>query len=351
MAKKPLIIGLGMAAVATAVLLSARSGDPETSTAVRRTASPTAPPRWPDYLFVTDGRRPRLYDVCDKEDAEVIIDTEEDRRNLGVHCRHPDAIRYVGYSAGYQPLYTPRQLEKAKAWFEAENRRYEESFFEPEGSDLFGTTTADANGCRSAGLRKVPKVADRIVATKADVDGDGKLDRITSYMVGDSAYGSAHSHLRVELGTGTVLDVEDPHYDLVIDSFYGASDFDRNGRSEVWIEPNTNKPGAVAILVFYSCELKLVQDGDQDFWIHTYGRIGETDGVECHGDRIVWTASTEHVKDPYGEGSRDQQESWFFREYRLRDASVVQVASGRGTDLDDRPSRFNWEQGLRCFDQ
>jgi hypothetical protein len=348
MRKRTLIVALVVVAMATISVLGLSGGDDDPR-AARPSPSTTAAPTWPAYLFVTDERRPRLYDLCEKDDAQFYMETDAERRNFGIDCGNPAAIRYVGSSAGYEPLFTPRQLEKGKAWFASENRRYDKSFFEPDEGDFFGSTPRDVNGCRSTGLKKPPRAAYGVVKTKADIDGDGKLDRVTSYRFGDPAYGSNRYHLRTELGTGTVLDIEDPHYSLVIDSFYGSSDLDHNGRAELWIEPNTNKPGAVAMLVFYSCELKLVQEGDEDFWIHTYGRPDETTDVGCQDDRIVWTFTSEPVKDPYSESTRKQEESWFFYEYRLLGASLVTTDSGRGDELDDRPDRIKRRQEFECF--
>jgi hypothetical protein len=306
---------------------------------------------WPASLFVVDGMRPRIVDLCDDDRAPDVIDAgalAQDRSNLGVDCGNPDAIRYVGFSPGHgEPLFTPRQLAKAAAWVAEQRAEMDASVFEPGPDDLFTTTKQDSNGCTSQGLKKIPRQAHSRATTSADLDGDGRPDRIIYYEVGDWAYQSAETHMRVELGNGTIIDADTDGE--AINALYGPADFDRNGRDELWVEFNTNKPGSMTLFLLEGCEFKRVREsGTYSFGIHTYPTIGEDVDVSCTGTRITVMYSQRYIEDAHGAGTPDIEESWSFRVFRLEGSRVFEVESGRGDDLDERPSRFRWKGGFQC---
>jgi hypothetical protein len=322
----------------------------------RVTDAPPSNPAWV-ALFTTDRSQPRVVDLCDDEQAAGVFgrnDLEEDRRKYYIECDDPRAIRYAGViprkmrPAGNPPLFRPQQVDWAQEWIANQKAAIEAAKpFEPRLDDFFKAAKRDANGCTSQGLKKIPRQAHSRASAKADIDGDGRTDRVAYYVIGE--WPGAEPHMRLEFGNGTVID--DSEDVLPINSLFGPADFDSNDRQELWIEVNSNKPLLFKLYLFDQCQFREVEgEGDGWFGINMYGRVAEDHAAECTDSRIVYMTSRQHIPEPHGEGSPDIEEGWFFRVYRLEGMRMVEVERGSGDDLDERPSRFNWEGSFECSD-
>jgi hypothetical protein len=291
---------------------------------------------------------PRLLDLCDDDDLAEALPGRHDlqlaRRNLRVDCNDPRADRFFVESAFSGPrVFSGLELVRAKAGLAEEHERIRGSFSAQATAGAKG-----ARACRSRGPKTIPSSL-RGSSTRADLDGDGRDDRLIEYVIdGKAKYPHYETRLRAEFaGGGPVIDVDTGGWRF-IDGFYGATDLDRNGRDEVWYEPNTNKPGAVGLMVFESCQVTTVTEDTTEFLVHMYPRFMETVGLHCDdAGRVLYTWSTPHVDDPYGSG-RDVEEKWFFNEMQLDGTQLVPIGSGGGDLLRNRPSEIDWRGGFDC---
>lgn len=293
----------------------------------------------------------RLLDLCDYEDATSVLDggdLEGDRGRLGVTCDGvTDDVRYVGESPlGGEPLFDQHERARGLAWVRAEDAEIRASAWMPTPDAYFAPHRGADGRCASRGLKESPRGA----STEADVDGDGALDRVRVYHLGTRESGTNETRIRAELASGEILDTRYEDGESGVDSIYGSTDLDRNGRFEVWLEPNTNKPGGVGILLLKDCELvSVTMPGSGLLLFKTYGGRGESIGVSCpDGTSIVETSSTEHIDDAYGPGTSDIEENWSYRVLRLEDTRLVRVSAQHGDDLDGRPNNVPWDGGLNC---
>jgi hypothetical protein len=215
-------------------------------------------------------------------------------------------------------------------------------------------STSQRTDCRSRGAETISKRARERSSTRADLDGDGRLDRVIAYSTG--APGGPHSgslHLRAELASGIVIDraldpVKDPWEwgSRII----GTTDVNDDRAPEVWLEVGGNTAHNVGLVGFADCELaraRLKRGYELLYDSSGQSSAGQIVGVECtdinrDGAReIVETVQQRQIPEasPFA-----QEEAWSYVAFRLDGARLREVKDRRGKDLARRPVVLRWRR-------
>lgn len=144
----------------------------------------------------------------------------------------------------------------------------------------------------------VPAAATRKTTTTADVDGDGKVDEIRTFLVGDSDW-----HLQVTLAAGGGADLHLATFDPGAVAVLGGIDLDGDGSDEIWARTGSGASATILGLVsFADCSLKRVTfTGGDPVELAVGGSVGTASGVECSAPSTPGGAVTAYTASNTGD--------------------------------------------------
>ncbi len=203
------------------------------------------------------------------------------------------------------------------------------------------TTTTAEPACPEADL---PTNTAALSEAGGDVDGDGRADVLSTYLVDDAEW-----HLHVELARGGGADVALDAFASEAVTVLGGADVDGDGADEIWARTGAGASATILGLArFANCTLTQVTFiGGRPAEFAIGGSVGTASGLACEVDDDVEVVPDAHLTAFTATNSGDDQYEIEATGYTLDGAVLVRTGT-ETTSVSSRDPAFRRATGFGC---